>query len=384
MTCSTCQAAPAMRSPRSIDVEITSRCNLRCKYCYYFENPAVEYSDLPPSGWLSFFEECRDAAVMHLCIAGGEPFLREDLREILDGVVRNRMRLSLLSNGGLIDDGIAEYLAGTGRCDCVQISIDGSRSETHDACRGRGSFDAAVRGLKTLQRHGVNAAVRLTITHHNVDDLESAAKFLLEDLGLNGFGTNSAGYLGACQRNAGGVMLSNDDRCQAMETLVRLNERYGGRISAAAGPLAEARMWREMEEKRRKDAPPSPRGGRLTACGCPTNKLAVRADGAYVICNMLAHTVLGWMNRDSLLEVWQTHPHLQAMRRRSEIPLDSFEYCRGCDYIGYCTGNCPGLAYSLTGKIDHPSPDACLRRYLESGGRIPGLDAQAPVRGARA
>jgi MoaA/NifB/PqqE/SkfB family radical SAM enzyme len=59
------------------------------------------------------------------------------------------------------------------------------------------------------------------------------------------------------------------------------------------------------------------------------------------------------------------------MRERSQIPLTDFEFCEGCPYIPYCTGNCPGLAYSITGKVDHPSPDACLRQFLEDGGRIP-------------
>ncbi len=104
--------------------------------------------------------------------------------------------------------------------------------------------------------------------------------------------------------------------------------------------------------------------------GCPNNKLAVRADGVIVPCNMLTHIELGRINQDSLSDVWQNHPTLNQMRQRSTIPLTDFEFCAGCPYIPYCTGNCPGLAYTLTGQIDHPSPDACLRRYLEDGGEI--------------
>ena len=36
-----------MATPRRVDVEITSRCNLRCRYCYYFDNEDVDYRDLP-------------------------------------------------------------------------------------------------------------------------------------------------------------------------------------------------------------------------------------------------------------------------------------------------------------------------------------------------
>ncbi len=237
------KAIPVMRSPRTVDIELTARCNLRCTYCYFFENEAVDYHDVPTEEWLRFFEECGRLGVMDLSLAGGEPFMRKDLKELLAGIVANRMRFSLLSNGGLIDDDIAEFIAATRRCNYVQVSLDGSKPETHDVCRGKGSWERAVRGIRTLQRHDVPVAVRVTIHRHNVDDLADTARFLLEELGLPSFGTNAAGYLGVCRGNAGDILLTTAQRQQAMETLVRLTEQYPGRIQANAGPLAEARMW---------------------------------------------------------------------------------------------------------------------------------------------
>jgi SynChlorMet cassette radical SAM/SPASM protein ScmE len=257
-----------------VDLEITSRCNLRCRYCYYFDNPAVEYHDLPTDEWLKFFDELGRCAVMEVVLQGGEAFIRDDLPALLDGIVRNRMRFAILSNGTLIDDNIAAFIANTGRCNYVQVSVDGSCPETHDACRGKGSFEKAIAGIRTLQRHEVHTAVRVTIHRYNVYDLENTARFLLEDLGLSSFGTNSAGYLGSCRQNADNVLLNTQQRQAAMETLTRLSEKYGGRISATAGPLAEASYWHRMEEARQQGAPPFPNGGYLTGCGCPSNKMA--------------------------------------------------------------------------------------------------------------
>jgi SynChlorMet cassette radical SAM/SPASM protein ScmE len=359
-----------MRTPRTLDIEVTARCNLRCRYCYFFHNPAVDYRDLLTNEWLTFFDELGSLGVMKVTLAGGEPFIRSDLASLLEGIVRNRMRFSLLSNGMLINDEIADFIARTGRCDSVQVSVDGSCAETHDPCRGKGSFNGAIRGIRTLLRHRLKVAVRCTIHRNNVHDLENIAYLLLEELGLPGFGTNSAGYLGTCRLNADEVLLNTRERQTAMATLLRLTEKYHGRISAQAGPLAEGRMWRRMEEARAQGAPAFPNGGRLTACGCPRNKLAVRADGAIILCNVLAHTELGRINQNSLSDIWKHSPALNRLRDRHTIPLTDFEFCAGCSYIPYCTGNCPGLAYTLTGKVDHPSPDACLRLFLEKGGRI--------------
>ncbi|MBP8695264.1 MAG: SynChlorMet cassette radical SAM/SPASM protein ScmE [Syntrophobacterales bacterium] len=361
-----------MRTPKKVDIDITNRCNLRCRYCYHFESAGDADGDLPAEEWLRFFGELNRCAVTEVTLAGGEPFIREDFKEIIGGIVKNRMRFAVLSNGTLITDETAAFLAATGRCNYVQVSIDGSMPESHDAMRGRGSFARAVEGLLTLRRNGVRAAVRVTIHRKNVRDLEAIARFLLEDIGLPSFGTNSAGAMGLCRKNAEMVQLTTEDRMVAMETLLRLTKKYNGRINAMAGPLAEARGWWDMEDARNGEKQlTSPKRGYLTGCGCYRSGLAVRADGAITPCTMLSHIELGRINRDDLGVIWREHAALNALRRRDEIPLSGFSFCEGCPYVNFCTGNCPGLSYTLMGEVNHPSPDACLRTFLAEGGRLP-------------
>jgi SynChlorMet cassette radical SAM/SPASM protein ScmE len=206
-----------------------------------------------------------------------------------------------------------------------------------------------------------------------VHDLEGIAKLLLEDVGLQGFGTNSASHMGLCRANAEMVQLTPEERTIAMKTLLKLNKKYKNRIGAAAGPLAEARMWLDMEKARRENRKDSSGTGRLVACGGVNNKIAVRADGVITPCVQMSHIELGRINRDSLEDIWQSHPELNRLRARRDIRLSSFEYCKDCAYVNYCTGNCPALAYTLSGRDDRPSLDACLRRFLEEGGRLPDL-----------
>lgn len=359
-----------MRTPRTVSIDITSRCNARCLYCYHFDNDGVSYRDLPTAEWLQFFDELGSLKVMDVTLAGGEPLIREDLPELIDGIVANGMRFSILSNGALLTDRLAAYLARSGRCDGVQISVDGSRPETHDAVRGEGSFAASLRAISLLQQHGLRVNCRMTIHHFNVDDLEATAELLLERLGLPEFSTNSAGYLGSCRVNADQLMLTTQERQAAMESLVRLTERYPGRIRAAAGPLADVRMWSRMEAARRAGEPPFDNGGRLTACGCPFSELAVRADGTIVICSLMPTLELGRVNRDSLQAVWLEHPLLIQHRRRQSIALRDFESCSACGYVDYCTGNCPASAFTLCGATDAPNPDSCLSAFLADGGTL--------------
>jgi organic radical activating enzyme len=53
---------------------------------------------------------------MNVTLQGGEPFYRKDLNELVGGIVENRMRFNILSNGTLITDEMAALLASTGRC----------------------------------------------------------------------------------------------------------------------------------------------------------------------------------------------------------------------------------------------------------------------------
>ncbi|MBI5568491.1 MAG: SynChlorMet cassette radical SAM/SPASM protein ScmE [Desulfomonile tiedjei] len=363
-----------MKTPRSLDLLLTSRCNLRCMYCSHFSSGGEVDHDLPTDQWLGFFEELTRCAVMDVCLQGGEPFIRSDLRELVQGIVRNRMRFSILSNGTLITDEMAEFLASTGRCNSVQVSIDGSTPFAHDAFRGEGNFRRAVDGLKRLIKHGISATVRVTIHRKNVRELEAIARLLLEDIGLPSFSTNAASHLGLCRKNAEQVQLTAEERSLAMETLGRLARTYSGRISATAGPLAEARHWSQIEEARRCGLESLPGGGYLTGCGGPTNKLAIRADGVMLPCSQIPDLELGRINKDDLRQVWTEHPILNRFRERVSIPLKEFAFCRGCPYVNYCTGNCPALSYTLVQDAWHPSPDACYRRFLEAGGRLPRSD----------
>lgn len=360
-----------MRTPRWVDLAITHHCNLRCKYCSYFTSAGNVNQDLSGEEWIEFFQELNACAVMEVCLSGGEPFVRGNLRELIEAIIRNRMRFKVLTNGTLITDEMVSFLASTGRCNGIQVSIDGSVPTTHDACRGEGNFLKAIEGIQCLLKHHLPTTVRVTIHKQNVGDLEGIARLLLEEIGLPQFSTNSASYMGLCRQNAEQVMLTAEERSLAMELLVRLARKFNGRISATAGPLAEARSWTEMERARKEGRGPIPGRGFLTGCNGPMSKIAVRADGVMVPCDQMGHMELGLINRDDLREVWHNHPELKRLRGRRDIALNDFEFCQGCDYILYCTGNCPALAYTLYGEENHPSPDGCLRRFLEAGGRLP-------------
>ncbi|MDD5698862.1 MAG: SynChlorMet cassette radical SAM/SPASM protein ScmE [Victivallaceae bacterium] len=360
-------------TPRSVDLNITNRCNLKCSYCSHFSSGSDTGTDLPLEEWLRFMEELNKCAVFDVCLSGGEPLFRKDFRQIVEGVVKNHMRFSVLSNGTLLTGELADFLKSTGRCNSYQVSIDGPGPEAHDACRGKDSFEKALRGLRILLKHKLPATVRVTIHKHNVRQLDEIAELLLEDVGLPSFSTNSAAYMGLCRQNEADVQLNMEEYSCAMEKLLKLANKYNGRISANAGPLSTVRYWMNMEKSIKNGIKSRTGCGKLTSCGGVLSKMAVNADGTMVPCSQMPHIRLGRINQDDLREVWQNHPELKRLRERRDIPLETFEHCQGCEYIPYCRGGCPALAYNLNGEENVPSPDACYRVFKEAGGKLPKL-----------
>lgn len=357
--------------PGDFDISLTGKCNLHCDYCFY-AHEMHDRPDLSTSEWLTFLDELGGLGVRTLTLSGGEVFVRKELFELIDYIVDKRMRYSILSNGTLIDERMISRLEEKKRrlrLNSIQVSIDGSCAEVHDMSRGKGSFERAIRGLRLLKEAGFPATSRVTVNRHNVDDLDNIARLLLEDVGLQGFGTNDAMPMGAGCDNQAGITLLPQQQLQAMKDLVRLEKKYNGRINATAGPLAKWKSYGEMERaKATGEKSARWQMGFLTACGCVFNKLAVHHDGIITPCNMLAGLELGRVDRDPITTIWKTHPTLKALKERRNIPMQEVPGCGDCDWAPYCNGSCPGLAHTMTGDFNMANPHDCYRNFLQATG----------------
>jgi len=351
-----------MSSPQHVDIAITGNCNLACEYCFYADEMPSR-GDLPTERWLAFFEELGRLKVMNVTLTGGEVFTRSDLFELLDSLVANRMRYSILSNGTLISEKTVKQLElgkRRSRLDYIQISIDGSTAAVNDRSRPE-SFARAVQGLRLLKEAEFPVTVRVTINPNNIDDLGNIARLLLDEIGLPSFSTNETYPCGATGRTESSVMLSASQREQAMQTLTELDVKYKGRITAQAGPLALAREIKKIESAIAAGQCGLPGRGTLSTCGGVWNKLAILHDGTIVPCHNLSTLRLGVIGSDDFQKIWLEHPQMQSLRKRQEIPLSDLDGCRDCALINFCTGGCPGLTLFLTGELNVPVPKNCFR-----------------------
>jgi SynChlorMet cassette radical SAM/SPASM protein ScmE len=325
-------------------------------------------SDLPTPRWRACFEELGRLAVQHVTLSGGEVFTRPDLFELIDVLIGNRMRYTLLTNGTLITERtIARFEEGKRRLrlSSIQVSIDGSCAEVHNKSRPPDSFGRAMRGLRLLKAAGLPVAVRVTINRHNVDDLERIARLLIEDVGLEGFSTNEAEQMGSARCTGQDVLLTEAERRRAMQALIALGERYGSRVTAQAGPLSRARYFAEIAERVARGETDLPGRGTLCSCGGVFQRMAILHDGTMAPCDMLPTLTMGVVGVNAIQDVWLHHPSINVVRQRRQIPLRALETCRDCRYAGFCTGGCPANVLSKSGRLNAIDPVFCYKRFAD-------------------
>lgn len=137
---------------------------MRCKMCNIWQNPTDKKEEI----------KAKDLEMLpnfkFVNITGGEPFIREDLGDIVETMYKKSPRI-VISTSGWFDDRVidlAKRFPNIG----IRISIEGMK-DTNDALRGRdGGFEKGVRTLRKLKEMGVkDIGFGITVSNHNSADM---------------------------------------------------------------------------------------------------------------------------------------------------------------------------------------------------------------------
>jgi len=169
--------------PRSIVMELTDRCNLRCRMCWLTIEAEMgikrEFKDeLTLAEIERFIDEVKDFKP-EIMITGGEPLTRKEFPRIIAHIARYGLTMLVITNGVLLTEDLADQIVKS-KVRKLCVSIDGDE-ETHDRIRGvKGTYQRAIRGIKLLQEAKTRLhsdipeiALTCTITRDNLHCLES-------------------------------------------------------------------------------------------------------------------------------------------------------------------------------------------------------------------
>src|ERR1700752_3299319 len=152
-------------------------CNLKCSYCVAKSGPNAPRRALGMDNVQRLVDEAVELGFEHVFFTGGEPFLLNEIYEML-AYSSARIKTTVLTNAMLLRGARLEKLCAVANEDLiVQVSLDGGRPEDHDAYRGAGTWEKTVEGIKLLQEAGFRVRIGSTETPANTDHLDKLCEF---------------------------------------------------------------------------------------------------------------------------------------------------------------------------------------------------------------
>ncbi|MBC8873427.1 MAG: anaerobic sulfatase maturase [Planctomycetes bacterium] len=342
-------------------------CNLDCEYCFYLHKDQLygggerwRMSDETLEAYLRQTVEAQPDMVDEITFAwqGGEPTLMgvefyERAVELQRKLVpaNKRIQNTIQTNGVLLDDRWCEFLRANRFL--VGLSIDGP-AELHDRYRrdkqGRPTFEAVLRGLKLLEKHGVEYNLLIAVNRHNGDHGRRVYTYLRDN------GAHFVQFIPIVERRAVGTNPVSSRSVQPeqfgdflIEVFDEWIHRDVGRVYVQI--IEEAvRAWLGLEPAlclfRRQcgRAIVLEHNGDLYSCDH-------FVDPNYKLGNIHDRPIIELANGDGQVRFGQD--------KEAALP----EYCRQCDVRFVCNGECPKNRFIKT-----PDGDTSLN-YLCAGYR---------------
>lgn len=214
--------ASQARERRPITVwNITRTCNLRCVHCYSDSNAMKYPGEL---SWEQMQDVVKDLAayqVPSLLLSGGEPMIHPRFFDLVQQASDAGLKLTISTNGTLITPEKAALLKAANVA-YVGISLDGIGAVHDEFRRKEGAFDGAVRGFKNCHEVGQKTGLRLTLTRHNVDNINQILDFI-EDQEIQRV---CFYHLVPAGRGSEMQVLPSDDARLAIDTLIARVEAW--------------------------------------------------------------------------------------------------------------------------------------------------------------
>ncbi len=333
-------------------------CNLDCAYCFFLDKeifyPGSKFR-MSESGlelYIRQLIESHQTDSVNIAWQGGEPTLMglDFYRRAMALVEKYRrpgmtFLHTMQTNGTLLDDEWGAFFAEHNFL--MGISIDGPR-ELHDIYRvdkgGKPSFDKVMRGLRLLQKHGVDYNVLTTVNRVNGDYPLEVYRFLRDEVG-----TTWMQFIPVVERiNADGLTLYQEgttvsERSVQPEQFGRfLSTIFDEWVRRDVGTIyvqtfeAALSNWLGLANS----------GMCVFNATCGTG-LAIEHNGDLYSCDHFVEPnyLLGNIQDTHMIELVASPQQIKfGLDKRDSLP----RYCRECDVRFACHGECPKNRFILT------------------------------------
>lgn len=301
----------------NIHLNMTSKCNLSCIYCY-----ADERSDIKGNLELNNYYKIIDDAFLinntiNITFTGGEPLLNKNTIDVAKYCKSKNIKTFLLTNGTCINEDNAEIIAKN--FTKIRISIDGCTEKTHELHRGKGTYFKVNKAISLLEKYGMSPMLAMTVTNMNIHEIEGLAtkygnRLTFQPLYSVGKGRNNLNLDG---------------------------KTYFEALKNASGVEPYAQLEQKLNTTRNHGC---------TKCAIGDGEISISASGNVYPCHMLhvEKFCAGNIKDKSLTEIYYNSKVLKDIRSLSVIEREG---CKNCPIRLICGGGCWARAFYAHGNL---------------------------------
>lgn len=314
-----------------VHLNLTSKCNLRCIYCYADERKDSG-SRLQFGEYINLIDSINNISKnVEIVLTGGEPLLSSLALDVAELAKKSGNKVHLLSNGVLINKNNAKQIAEG--FDLIKISLDGSTPNIHDFHRGEGSYDKTLKAIEYLIQNNAKLQIAMTVTIQNINDIGAM---------VNKFGSLLSF-----------APLFNAGRARTNKKLAITGKEYYNALSSISGVNPLSYLCSSLDKAKKQ---------RIMKCAIGDAEISISDTGDVYPCHLLhlPQFLAGNVKEQSLESIYQTSDKLKSCRDQTVLQVKG---CKKCEIRFICGGACRARAFYEKNKIN-VSGDFCAYEKL--------------------
>ena len=307
--------------PTVVSVELTDRCNIRCKHCY--GNFCVEKTNyIPKDKLVHIFKSMKEVGVLTVELTGGDPsiypYTAEAIEIAFDVGIQSVM---LLTNGISLSEDLIETIVRHKNKMFVQIDLHSLDNKYYDWFTGsKGNLMRVQKNIDILASKGVQVRACSIITPKNYLEVVDIAEWAYKH-GAVLYATSPVIEIGRATHksvNTDLVFTNPEELEEYIRLCEKISERHPGFIRGKAS------------EERQKSK----------NCGALTSQCSIKSNGDIKLCAMDTGEYfdlnLGNILESSMKQIYDKNYDFLSALMELQLPRKESPSCNNCKYALFC------------------------------------------------
>lgn len=337
--------------PRSILFVIGTKCITDCVYCY--ADRKTKFTNLSLKRIISIIEDAKNIGVCNFVLSGGEIFLHNDWKEILEKLIESGYDPEI-STKVPVSKKIVEVLSQIG-IKKIQVSLDSvNPTILRDTLNINENYcSEMIDGIRNLNKSGIGITIKSTLTKETctVENINGITDFIADLECVNKYTITTSGYSHYKSLDDYHSYRPTIEQIKVLESYIpslKRNSKIPIVFDNQANLESELSNYKSFKNR--------------SLCTANVDGFIILPDGKVTICEELYWNedfIIGDLSTNNIMEVWESSRAISLWDLKQELfPIDS--PCKICQDFINCRqglGVCWKEVIAMYGKKNNLFPD---------------------------